>query len=428
MERFQLLNADTLVLSFAHERTLTGDVYQDIVVHEPSQLPIRLKNECSEATLRDWIERRSLPVNRHHMEAMLGALNLEKPFDIMRYSHALSLNDTFWMKEADETVTFSQINLYDNQFDEALGWIAFTGLPSDISRNLSTPELTTVGVLPKFWQRLGFHDIILVKGGTSGASNAGFEPYREVAAHIIGNRLGIQTIPYHLQKVKGKIASVSSLFTSRETGLMTGSEYLDYKYPNIKSKALGDLFAAMKRDGIDLRSFYEMCLLDYIIENFDRHLNNWGFSVDNQTQRILGLAPIWDNGMSLDFGKPKDLRERFDFASFKLKYDFVKDCEYTKEFQTRVNKLLVSIKSGELFRQIYDATREYYPDKELTQKTVAFVEERCVAFLTPLSLERDNSPKGKTSFLERLEHYKKIASEQPQQGPRKGKIKSGQEK
>ena len=141
MERFQLLNGETLVAAFTHDRTLLGDIYRDIVVHEPSQLPIRLKNECSSVTLADWIGRRSVPVNRHHMEAMLGALNLEKPFDIMRYSHALSLNDTFWIKEENENITFAKINLYENKFDEALGWIAFTGLPSDISRNLIDPPI-----------------------------------------------------------------------------------------------------------------------------------------------------------------------------------------------------------------------------------------------------------------------------------------------
>jgi len=412
MERFQLLNADTLVLSFSHDRTLLGDVYQDIVVHEPSQLPIRLKKQCNHEALGNWINRRSVPVNRHHMEAMLGALNLEKPFDIMRYSHALSLNDTFWMKEESEQITFAEINLYDNQFDEALGWIAFTGLPSDISRNLSTPELTTVGVLPKFWQRMGFQDIRLVKGGTSGYSNAGYEPYREVAAHIIADQLGIETIPYHLQKVSGKIASVSRLFTSKETGLMTGQEYLEDRTSVAGYKDLPLLFRTLKQDGIDTRPFYEMCFLDYIIENFDRHLNNWGFRVDNQTQRILGFAPIWDNGMSLDYSKPDDLREKFDFASFSLKYDFVKDCEYTKEFESMANRLLVSIKSGALFQDIYDATKDYYPDQQLTEKTLAFVEARCMEFLSPLSLEMGEKP----SMLERLEQHKKNISEQSQQG------------
>ena len=386
MEKFQLLNGETLVVSFTHDRTLIGDTYSDIVVHELSRLPIRLKNECSEALLRDWINQRSVPVNRHHMEAMLGALNLEKPFDIMRYSHALSLNDTFWMKEEDKQLTFAEINLYDNKFDEALGWIAFTGLPSDISRNLSTPELTTAGMLPKFWQRIGFKDVVLVKGGTSGYSNAGYEPYNEVAAHLAAKKLDIETIPYHLQKVKGKIASVSSLFTSKETGLITGNEYLSYKYPNVSTKTLGDLFVALKADKIDTKPFYEMCYLDYIIENFDRHLSNWGLSVDNHSQTLKGIAPIWDNGISLDHGKPLDMRGKFDFASFGIKYDFVKDCDYTKEFQSRTNKLMISIKSGELAEEIYTATRAYYPDPELSKKTSAFIESRCLEFLKPLNL------------------------------------------
>jgi hypothetical protein len=383
MDKFQLLNGEILVASFTHERTLMGDVYKNIIVHEQNQLPIRLKIECSGTTLGDWINRRTVPVNRHHMEAMLGAINLKEPFDVMRYSHALSLNDTFWIKGVDEDVTFAEINLYDNKFDEALGWIAFTGLPSDISHNLSTPELTTSGVLPKYWQRTN-DGIILVKGGTSGYANAGFEPYREIAANIVANFLDIETIPYHLQNVKGKIASVCPLFASREQGLMTGGEYLDYKYPNISKKSLVGFFAAIKNDGINDKHFYEMCFLDYIIDNPDRHQSNWGFSVDNQTQTIIGIAPIWDNGAALDYGKPLDMRENF--ASFDIKYDFIKDCEYTREFQNKVNKLLVAIKSSVLFNRIFSATSEFYPDRELTQRTVDFVESRCVEFLKPLTV------------------------------------------
>ena len=391
MERFQLLNGDTLVASFTHDRTLLGDIYGDIVVYEPTQLPIRLRNECTDVYLQDWINRRSVPVNRHHMEAMLGVLNLKEPFDLMRYSHALSLNDTFWFKQEDEDLSFGSINLYDNKFDEALGWIAFTGLPSDISRNLSTPELTTVGMLPKYWQRIGIDDIILCKGGTSGYSNAGYEPYHEVAAHIIANRLEITTIPYRLEKRHDKVVSISKLFTTKQTGLITGSEYLDHKYPSVRTKRLTDLLSSMSNDDIDSRGFYEMCFLDYIIENYDRHLNNWGFSVDNKTQRIIGISPIWDNGMSLDYDKPLDIREGFDFASFSIRYDFIKDCEYTKGFQSKINKLLVSIKSGELFNQIYSAVEKYYPDKAITQNTIKFVEERCMKFLEPLPLIQSNS-------------------------------------
>ena len=387
MEKFQLLNGESLVLSFAHERTLLGDEYSDITLHIAEQLPIRLQRLHTADAIDNWITKRSVPVNRHHMEAMLGALNLEKPFDIMRYSHALSLNDTFWIKEESEDVTFAAINLYDNKFDEALGWIAFTGLPSNISRNLSTPECTTQGMLPKYWQRIGIEDVIMCKGATSGYSNAGYEPYNEVVSHIIAENLGIKTIPYHLEKRGDKIVSISKLFTTKQTGLITGNEYLDFRSNIPGYKSIAVLFRCMEEDGIDSRDFYEMCLLDYIIENFDRHLGNWGFSINNQTQRIIGFAPIWDNGMSLDYGKPQDIRDKFDFASFNLKYDFIKDCKYTKEFRGRVNKLLVKVRS-DLLGIICDAVKDYYPSEDLVRHTIDFVEQKCLEFLKPLSLAK----------------------------------------
>ena len=39
-----MMNKETLVMPFAHSRTLIGDVNSDIAVHEPRQLPIRLRN------------------------------------------------------------------------------------------------------------------------------------------------------------------------------------------------------------------------------------------------------------------------------------------------------------------------------------------------------------------------------------------------
>jgi len=86
------------------------------------------------------------------------------------------------------------------------------------------------------------------------------------------------------------------------------------------------------------------------------------------------------------------------------------------------NKLLVNIKSGDLFQNIYDATKEYYPDRRLTEKTVAFVEERCMEFLRPLSLERGSS------LLERLAQHKESISEQAPQSPDQKKPKNKPER
>lgn len=296
MAQYYLMNANKRVLMFSHEFIDIGDRYKVLSVQEPALLPIDLrKGEVTTAMLGDWVERRVIPVNRHHMEAVLSAINLQNHFDVLCYSHGMSLNDTFWIQEESEDLDFDRINLYDNPFDEALGWIAFTGIPSNISRHLSTPEVTTEGMLPKYWHRISTNDIVLCKGGTEGYSNAGLEPFAEVMAYLVAKQIGVYAIPYHLEQRNEKPVSISKLFTTKEQGLLTASRYLSYKEPGVRYISMQVTLEHLEKDFDDLTPFYAMCFFDYIIENGDRHLNNWGFSVDNATQTITGFAPLWDN-------------------------------------------------------------------------------------------------------------------------------------
>lgn len=57
----------------------------------------------------------------------------------------------------------------------------------------SRPEFATNGMLPKCWRREK-GQIKLFKGGTSGASNTGNEPYSEYYAAQVANALGVNAI------------------------------------------------------------------------------------------------------------------------------------------------------------------------------------------------------------------------------------------
>jgi len=46
-----------------------------------------------------------------------------------------------------------------------------------------------------------------------------------------------------------------------------------------------------------------MIVLDYIIANEDRHLNNFGVIRDAETLEWIGMAPIYDSGSSLGYDK-----------------------------------------------------------------------------------------------------------------------------
>ena len=146
-----------------------------------------------------------------------------------------------------------------------LGRIAFTGYGSSVRSSFaSSPEFTTNGMLPKCWRRIN-GSIVLYKGGTSGASNTGFEPYSEFYAHQVAEALGIQSVSYRLSKWKGEICSTCALFTTKEVSYIPAGK--------IVPEGGFDAVAAFYRSlgGAIEKSLADKLVLDAVIKNKDPH-------------------------------------------------------------------------------------------------------------------------------------------------------------
>ena len=354
MDTFYLLNKDKILVEFK-EPTALG-VYE-IVSHDDtlqSVMPPVFASGVNERNLRTFIENRTVSVNRHHMEIILGKLNLQTKFDMLRYCKGLALTDSFWVKPTYEKAAWKDVNLYHNKFDMALGWMAFTGVPSDVSKNLSTPELTTVGVLPKYWDR-DRSKVFLVKGGTYDYANAGLEPISEVCASVIGQLLGLEAIPYDYFIAKNKKpASVCRLFTTEDVGLLTAQEFKQVAGLEKLSLSLEDYMKTMEQHGLETDTLKRLIFFDDLVRNPDRHLNNWGFSVDNNTREILGFSPIWDTGEALiaktlpdDF--PLMTTSEEEFSSFGLMYKGLRPIFYGEREKTDCHRLHDMATNGQLF-------------------------------------------------------------------------------
>ena len=158
-------------------------------------LPLDLAE--GEAGLSRWLRHRTIPKNRAYVNALLArcGLSANRPMDILSVCHGLSLNDSYWVAEEGDPRTFDSCNLYDNRFSQVLAWTAFTGYGSSVRTGFSSsPEFTTNGMLPKCWRREK-GKIYLYKGGTSGFSNTGCEPYSELYAYQIGQAMGLNVMP-----------------------------------------------------------------------------------------------------------------------------------------------------------------------------------------------------------------------------------------
>ena len=301
---YELRHFDTPLIRFTATEDSSMPQITILWVNEAEKHLLPLDLSLTGDSIAKWLKSRTIPKNRAYVHNFLSKcnLNLNRPMNIIKVSKGLSLNDCYWVVEEGFSGTFEKYNLYDNRFSRVLALIAFTGYGSFVRSSLaSCPEFTTNGMLPKCWRRVN-GEIKLYKGGTSGASNTGNEPYCEYYAAQIAKELGISAIDYGLSKWKGALCSTCVLFTSKEYAFL----------PVGKVVTSGGMEAVAsyyeKMGAAYAKALADMLVLDAIICNTDRHFGNFGFLVDNRTNEIVAPAPLFDHGNSLfNFAGKDDL-------------------------------------------------------------------------------------------------------------------------
>ncbi|MEG2232726.1 MAG: hypothetical protein RRY16_01985, partial [Bacilli bacterium] len=158
-----------------------------------------------------------------------------------------------------------------------------------------TPNNTTDGVLRKTW--VIDHKIrYLLKAGLKSEV---LQPFNEVLSSMICERLGFRHIPYTIDIVKGNLVSKCACFITTDTELIPAYQVL--KNTN-KENAYDNYVKILSDNGIEKakEKVDNMFILDYLMLNNDRHLNNFGIIRDVNTLKWLDTAPIFDTGNSLN--------------------------------------------------------------------------------------------------------------------------------
>lgn len=309
---FQLKQYDTPLLTFEIEDdTLEGQKCRILRVEAANRALFPIGMEESDAGLMKWLRGRIVPKNREFVDALLArsGLSHSDTRGILRICRGLSLNDCYWVVEEGFDGSFADYNLYEHDFVKVLALIAWTGYGSSRAAGFSSsPEFTTSGMLRKGWRRLGGR-VLLYKGGTAGAANAGLEPYSEYYAAQIAERMGLKHVAYGLSKWKGCLCSTCELFCDLDRSYVPISRFVEQA--TLRSVAeylrgLGEAYYA---------PFVDMLVFDALIYNEDRHFGNFGLMVDNHTNRPCAFAPLFDHGISLfNYAMPDDLADLDSYA------------------------------------------------------------------------------------------------------------------
>lgn len=282
----------------------TGFILKINEVYAADHLPVGIscKNGIADrGALNEWWTDRSIPASRSGVRNALEHLNISNTKMLLVRCFGLSLSDQYWIKPQGEDITWDKINFFDNSFSEDIGDVLF-GTPKNMDGfDFSSPDNTSDGCLKKRWKIIN-GERCLVKGGSNPFQQ---QPFNEVIATKIMERLGIPHVAYDLVWDNGSPYSVCEDFVTADTELVSAWRVLQtQKKPNNVS-VYQHFINRCEELGVKniVQDLDKMLVLDYIIANEDRHLNNFGLLRNAETLEWLGFAPIYDSGSSLGYDK-----------------------------------------------------------------------------------------------------------------------------
>lgn len=295
-------------------------VHIDSVDTEHSYLlPQALRYDLNDKKLLRWINHRKAPKNRQFVQQIMSSIEDDaNPLKYVDISHALSLNDAYWITNDAANSKWDEYNLYDHPFDEILAHVAFTGYSKRVSGVVTSPELTSSGMLKKCWTKRP-EGIFLMKGDDfiprpDGRSQATMEFY----AAQVADKMGFEHIHYDLEKFHHRngteeMVCLCPLFTSADIGFVPAYEFFNDQGIEITAENISELATQTKMAyAYGLNAYQDLMVFDSVICNQDRHLGNFGYLVDNNTGKYLRPAPIFDNGLSLLAGAAQGNLERLE--------------------------------------------------------------------------------------------------------------------
>lgn len=281
-----LMNKDRVVAEFTlPEGSFSTDQYFKSLEGQP--LPIGFDY------IDKWLENRKASKHNAHLRQIMNDCGCGTSSGFIAVTHAASINDTYWVRSDHEDIQWDQVSFYRNPFNETISRLAFEGVGLyGVALSTTSPELSTEGSFRKCWRREDNGEIFLYKRGTSLWSNAGLEPYCEAMASEIAEKLTERSVHYDLVRLHGELASRCKSFTDETYGYVP-----IIKFP-IRHEVPGELLRFYEKLG-DEDLFRRMLVLDALTFNVDRHPGNYGVIVDNETQKPIRMAPIFDLNMAL---------------------------------------------------------------------------------------------------------------------------------
>ena len=281
---------------------LTKGIYHELM---PNLMPFRIRDtfqsgdtlehvQMNYDIIVDYLSSRMLDLNRENAKKLLNAYHFtqnQSPVAKARIAitcKAISMTDTYWLQAEEDNIQWETIDPKHNPLNEAVAHIALLGSSVILNGKPYTPELTGHGSYAKAWVREEDDTYLYKKPGMLGT-----ESDIEVSVSKILDCFNIEHVVYEACEFDGEPMCKSKNMATDQLSMVTAEDV--YVYCHRHKKNFLQFALNLDKDAI-----YKMCVVDYLISNSDRHLQNWGFYMDNATGSLLRCHPLFDHNKSFD--------------------------------------------------------------------------------------------------------------------------------
>lgn len=310
-KQYTLMNQETEVLKFEFDEEL--NVITEIKeIYNINYAPLEIKNTANILLeINNWFNNRAIPLYRDNAKEILEIFRIDSTKELINRDYALSLSDQYWFKPEDEKIEWRNINYFQKDYNSVSFAEATYGRGSGEFLKQSqkktqdkTPNNTSNGQLKKVWIKKQNENYLYKGAGTI----HNFEPINEVLASKICEILEVPHVKYTLDVVHSKrqdtLVSICKCAINPDEEIITASSILTEEAKNI-TKTIKDFEIYVKilekhnvpkaRENLE-----KMFMLDYIMLNEDRHLNNFGIIRNVKTLEWVRTCPIFDTGRSMN--------------------------------------------------------------------------------------------------------------------------------
>lgn len=381
-QNYELMLKNDKVLSFSLE---SGEC----VVLNEKKLPFSLKGALMDedtfqaklfniSALKEWCAKRTLSMSKQQAKKICNALLIQQDDSVETKSRlalmykCMTLDDSYWVKKADDNIRWEEANLFANKSENLLTPVSLKGEVGTLfnGKLKNGSDLGVDGTFAKSWIREN-NTMFLLKADDAPHSS---ECINEVCASMVLDCFKISHANYELSDYEGLRVSKTRIFTSENLGLL---KYRDYKKCLLREGR--NAIEAIKESPF-ADDYYRMCIFTYLLGNEDLHDGNWGFLQSGETGEIVSFAPLYDfnyafgkdytNGRSGEYGfipESRYIDENGEtiFDSARLEDEF-----YEIVFEKTIKEAALNAMERVCIEQVHAISEEMFPGEECYREFV----------------------------------------------------------